>query len=181
YGRSLCDRCREPCREWREVMACTGASPNWSSTWGDLQDWHDNHATHGDTITVIAGDYSSSSQLLITKAISIVPGGAVSITDNLCAGSCFSGTSDSFILIQTSNSGNTQFGQMTLPRDPTRAGWRCFHFVAGTTIQGNPSAIGYVQGTGTGTALVLGHTLTSFYQNYSHIQDTNAVIEGHPI
>src|SRR5215471_14366223 len=67
--------------------ACSGASPNLTApTWDDVASCH-SIAANGDTITVAPGTYTVTTTTAITKFVTILGGGAVTLIDNTCVGS----------------------------------------------------------------------------------------------
>src|SRR5215471_6098168 len=87
-----------PIHAW---SACSGSSPNLTApTWDDVASCHW-VAADGDTITVAPGSYTVTTPTAITKYVTILAGGAVTLIDNTCWGStnCFTDISQSMLLI----------------------------------------------------------------------------------
>lgn len=117
------------------ATGCSGSSPNFTaSTWVDLQTCHTSAGNSGDTIKVLAGIYSATTNTHITKSVTIVAdttNGGVNVTDNVCPGICSPLTaSNALVWFTPSSLGVTSM--------------KGFTFNTGTAVQVNPIGALYI-------------------------------------
>jgi len=122
---------------------CSGVSPNLTApTWADVAACH-RAAKNGDTITVAPGTYTVTTTTAITKFVTILGGGAVTLIDNTCVGStnCNLLIQTSMLLITESTAGSTKFSGFVINQ--------------GTAVHSNPSGTIGIQSISNGQPIII--------------------------